>query len=186
MKLSSIVKEVLHHLAAGVVITGGAFRRGSFTQKSNWINAVLNRLDSQYPKKEVQQVLTRLYLVCDVERIIKNGKVTIRLTEKGRKKLLTYELHDMCIKKPNKWDGIWRIIIFDIPEKYKSARDALRKFHLQKLGFAQIQDSVFVLPYECRDEIDFIAEFYGIRKYIRIMETSSLDGGDELKKHFRI
>ncbi|MCH7763134.1 MAG: hypothetical protein IIB95_05255, partial [Candidatus Marinimicrobia bacterium] len=59
----------------------------------------------------------------------------------------------------------WRIVIFDIPEKRKKARDAIN-LKLKELGFHPIQKSTFIFPYECRNEIDFVAEHFFVRKYI--------------------
>ena len=56
-------------------------------------------------------------------------------------------------------DGEWRIVIFDIPEKFKKAREALR-MKLKELGFLELQKSVFIFPYECEDEINFIVEVF--------------------------
>ena len=64
----------------------------------------------------------------------------------------------MKIRKPAKWDGKWRIVVFDIPENLRSIRQALRE-HLCRLQFYQLQKSVFVLPYECGDEIEFYWSF---------------------------
>ena len=47
----------------------------------------------------------------------KNGKSFARLTEKGKEKLLKYQLQELKIKKPKKWDKKWRVVIFDIKEK---------------------------------------------------------------------
>ncbi len=186
MKLSLVVKEVLNILEAGVVISVGAFRQGSLNQKSAWINRMLNELEFEHDDKKVKRALNRLYLAREVERIGKGDTITIQLTEKGRKKLLNYKIYCMRLILPKAWDHVWRVVIFDVPEKYKTTRDTLRRVYLKKMGFVQIQDSVFVTPYACRDEIDFIAEFYDIRPYLRIIEATSIDGDDELKKHFKL
>src|SRR3990167_2211250 len=65
-----------------------------------------------------------------------------------------------------KWDKKWRVVIFDIPEKSRMARDALRR-KLKELEFRELQKSVFVHPYECKKEIDFIIEFFNLRHYVR-------------------
>ena len=35
----------------------------------------------------------------------------IEITEKGKKKILQYNIEDMNIKLPARWDGRWRIVI---------------------------------------------------------------------------
>ena len=107
---------------------------------------------------------------------------TLTLTEKGKIKALTYHFQEMKIKR-GKWDGKWRVVIFDSPENIKRARDALRE-KLKELGFRELQKSVFVLPYDCREEIEFIVEFFNLRKYVRFGILESIDNELHLKKIF--
>jgi len=111
-----------------------------------------------------------------------NG-VRIILTEQGVKKALRYNIDAIFIEEPKKWDGKWRIVVFDIPEKMKKAREALRD-KLRKLGFYQLQKSVFVFPFACHDEINFIVEFFELRSNVRIMTVLDITNEAELKLHF--
>lgn len=112
-----------------------------------------------------------------------DGTTTLVINDSGKKKALTYQLDDMEIKKPKTWDHYWRIVIFDIPEKHKQAREALRG-KLQQLGFYKLQKSIFVLPYECKNETDFIIEAFGIRPYVRYILAKHIDNEIHLKKLF--
>lgn len=116
-------------------------------------------------KRRVRAVIKRL----EQQKLISwneiNGKLRLVLTDKGNKKVLQYRLQDMKIKKTPKWDGLFRVVIFDIPEKKKVAREMLRR-KLKELEFQQLQKSVFVTPYECRDEIDFLKNAYEIVPYV--------------------
>jgi len=113
----------------------------------------------------------------------KDGSVKIILTKEGQKKALKFKLDEMEIKKPAKWDGEWRIVIFDIPERFKKAREALR-MKLKDLGFRELQKSVLVLPYECEDEIDFIVEVFLIRPFVRFVRVKSFTNEEQLKIKF--
>ena len=115
----------------------------------------------------------------------KNGFVKIVLTKEGQKKALKFKIDEMEILKPSKWDGEWRIVIFDIPEKFKKAREALR-IKLKDLGFLELQKSVFVLPYECENEIDFIMEVFLIRPYVRFIRAKSFTNEEQLKIKFNL
>lgn len=117
------------------------------------------------------------------EKQNKDGTITLVLTENGKKKALTFDLDNMKIKKPPKWDKKWRIVLFDIPEKRKKVREALRH-HIKNIGFYEFQKSVFVHPYNCKDEIDYIIEFYNIRKFVRFVTADFLDNELDIKKHF--
>lgn len=39
----------------------------------------------------------------------RNGKKFAKLTKKGREKLLRYQLKELVIKKPKRWDKKWRV-----------------------------------------------------------------------------
>lgn len=114
-----------------------------------------------------------------------NGSVTFVLTDHGKKKALTYNLETIAIKKPRQWDGKWRVVIFDIPEKIKVVRESLRHL-LHNLNFVELQKSVFVLPYPCVDEIEYITEFYQARKHIRYLEATHIDNEMHLKNYFSL
>lgn len=113
----------------------------------------------------------------------KKGEEIIKITGDGEKRILKYNLDDMKIPVLKKWDRWWRLIIFDIPESCKQARDALTS-KLQKLGFYPLQKSVFIFPYECRDEIDFICEHFKVREYVNYFLVKKPENDKYLKQWF--
>ena len=98
--------------------------------------------------------------------------------------MLAYNIDKIKIKMPKKWDKKWRMVLFDVPHTYRKARDSLR-FHLKQLGFYQLQKSVFIFPYECKDEIDFITEIHDVGKFVRYAIVDSVDNEGYLKQVFR-
>jgi len=46
---------------------------------------------------------------------------------------------------------------------------------LKKIGFYPFQKSVMVHPFECRDEMDFVIEFFNLRPYVRTMLANNID-----------
>lgn len=114
-----------------------------------------------------------------------DGMIEVVLTQKGRRKALRYKLDEIKIKKPAVWDKVWRVVIFDVPEKKKPAREALR-MKLKELGFKELQKSVFVYPYECENEIDFVVEVFNLRRHVRFLRVKSITNEDQLKLKFNI
>lgn len=114
----------------------------------------------------------------------KDGTITFELSDNGKHTALTYNIDNMVIKK-HLWDKKWRIVAFDIPEKIKKVREALR-LHLRNLGFKELHRSVFVLPYECRNEIEYIVEFYNARRFVRYIEATSIDNELDFKQKFHL
>jgi len=111
-----------------------------------------------------------------------DGSKTLILTNKGKLKALTYHFEKMKIKEGD-WDRKWRIVIFDIPEDLRRARDALR-MKLKELGFHELQKSVFIFPYECKNEIEFVIEFFGLREHVRFGILDWIDNELHLKEIF--
>ena len=119
------------------------------------------------------------------EQVHEDGSVALILSEEGKQRALRFKLEEMKIKKPKAWDGKWRVIIFDVPERNRKARDALRD-HLRQMDFHELQKSVFVHPYPCGDEIDFITELFEMRPYVRQITAEAIDNELHLKKLFRL
>ena len=140
---------------------------------------------NRHKRYQIRKTFEQLRRKRLIEMIEINGEIKMVLNENGKKRVVKYELEDMTIPKPKNWDGKWRLIIFDIPEKFQRERRALR-IKLDELGFYPLQKSVWLYPYECRDEIDFIVEFFKISPYIRIVEATGFDGDDFLKKEFKL
>ncbi|MEK7576012.1 MAG: hypothetical protein AAB491_02955 [Patescibacteria group bacterium] len=137
-------------------------------------------------KRALKRAIKGLYeskLVKEKEN--SDGTITLILTEKGKEKALTYNLDEMEIKKPKQWDKKWRIVLFDIPEHARKIRDAFR-CHLKNLNFYEFQKSVFIHPYDCKNEIDYLVEFYNARKFIRFIIAEHLDNELHLKTHFKL
>ncbi|HDZ85162.1 MAG TPA: CRISPR-associated endonuclease Cas2 [Candidatus Moranbacteria bacterium] len=176
---SPLKRKALLLLMSGLAL---GLTHSSRTQKYIFKNLVREwkNIDRQY--------LYRIIHDFKYERLVdyresKDGTVKIVLTEKGRNKALSFKIDEMKIKKPMRWDKKWRVVMFDIPEKRRRERDAIRE-KLKNLGFHELQKSVFVYPFSCRDEIDFIVEYFQIRNCVRYGELANLTNGAELKLHF--
>ena len=113
-------------------------------------------------------------------------EVKIRLTEKGRKEAGKYQVDDLYIAKPKKWDGKWRGIIFDIPTTSNMIRDVFRK-KLKEFGFYQLQKSIWVHPFKCEKEITLLRKFLGATsKQIQVLEVSRMEDDKRLRDIFRV
>lgn len=116
---------------------------------------------------------------------IDNEHYEIKITDKGLARVLgdSFNLSNLYFNR--KWDGKWRIIIFDIPEKFKSAREAFRNKLIQ-IGFYKIQDSVFITPYPCEKEVIFISEIFNISPFIYFIESGYFIDDKFIKQHFNL
>lgn len=114
-----------------------------------------------------------------------DGTCNVELTENGRKKILKYDIDNMQIKPMKKWDGKWRFVMFDIPDKYRKTSNALRE-KLKKMGFYQFQKSIWVHPFIIDNEIEFIADIFNIRQFISMGEIINLDSDKLLRSEFKL
>ncbi|MEK7190403.1 MAG: hypothetical protein AAB661_01410 [Patescibacteria group bacterium] len=141
---------------------------------------------SKYSKKQIRSSMQNLHRQKLIEYIAdKNGKTIVKITKKGESRLRSFAIDLIEIKKPRKWDGKWRVVLFDIPMRFAKGRESLR-YHLKDLSFFQFQKSVWVYPYPCEDEIIFIADFFGVGKCVEIFTVENILRDEKLKKHFGI
>jgi len=116
---------------------------------------------------------------------VKNNKGinVVRLTSAGKQKLKSYQLDNLRIVKPSRWDGKYRVIIFDIKEWKRSTRDKLRRWFAQ-LGLVRLQNSVWVYPYDCQEIITLLKANYHIGNEVLYMEVTHIENDRWLKKVF--
>lgn len=125
--------------------------------------------------KQARGVLAKLTKLAWVEKFIDSGEIYYRITQKGEKavdKLLS------PLKASGKWDGRWRLVMFDIPEKKRAVRDQLRR-DLAKLGLGILQASVWISPNDIKAEIEKMSVKYGLEKSLRFFEMSRNENLDK-------
>ncbi|OGE84822.1 MAG: hypothetical protein A3J48_01250 [Candidatus Doudnabacteria bacterium RIFCSPHIGHO2_02_FULL_46_11] len=88
--------------------------------------------------------------------------------------------------KAAKWDGRWWAVLADIPVKDRVWADQFR-VKVKTLGFYPLQRTVWFYPFDPRDEIDFVAEFYHVYRFVTVIRVDKLNENDRqtLQKYFR-
>ncbi|MDP2951287.1 MAG: hypothetical protein Q8N55_02785 [bacterium] len=147
------------------------------------------KLSKQKAKEEARKIAEIVARLNKNKLVIlskENGLLKVKLSEKGKKVIQEIEFDAMKIAKPEKWDGKWRVITFDIPNTaQKNARDCLRH-KLKELKFYPLQKSVFAHPFPCKKEIEILCEFYQLWPYINILLVEKISNDQDLKKHFNL
>lgn len=108
----------------------------------------------------------------------------IKLTDLGKRRLSKIDYENLEIKTGN-WDGKWRFLFFDIPEEKLGARDTFRR-KLKLLGFFHFQRSVFVCPYPCEKEINFMTDYLDITPCVYLVTAKRFSGDEYLLKEFAL
>ncbi len=124
----------------------------------------------------------RKQLVADGSLVYENSK--LRLTKKGETLLRKREMQ-MQTTKARRWDGRWRVLIFDIPEYRKSLREKIRRT-LISIGFERLQDSVWVYPHDCEDLITLLKADLRVGKDVQYMIVDEIENDRSLRKRFEL
>ena len=133
-----------------------------------------------YRFNENSKRLARQGLICF--RTV-NGYQTVSLTSKGEKRLLEYKLKSAKNDAPKKWDGKWRIVLFDVSEEKRVLRNWLRS-ELQEVGFTKLQKSAWIYPYDCKDIVELLKINTRLGKEVMFIVTDRVEGDNYLKKKF--
>lgn len=131
-------------------------------------------IPGRYKKHNFLQVVSRTLRTGDIEKIVKDGKVYLRLTSSGKSKTK----RDFPITNLTKsWNKRWVLVIFDISEKSKSVRERLRS-KLKSLGFGMLQKSIWISPLPIGKDMKEVIEATGLSKDAFVMEVSGFLFGD--------
>jgi len=135
----------------------------------------------------------RYKLLPALKRLEKRGLVEIRneagnqevvLTQKGHQGLARHKMRERAGGKI-KWDGKWRVVIFDIHEHKRKLRDQLR-YELREFGFMKLQGSVWISPYECEEAIQLLKTDMRIGREMLYIVVDRIEGEPYLRRLFRL
>lgn len=178
---SEIVKDIL-----GLLVLSGAVAIAATSPY--FIQNLLREFKklNKYSKKKVYIAFYDLKKSGDINFYKKNNQLYFSLTKKGKKRAGWMQVDSLRIKKPRKWDGKWRVLLFDIVELKRFFREALRS-KLVGMGFVMLQKSAWIIPYECRDEVETLKSFFGLsNKEVRLLTVQNIGEDKEYKKYFKL
>ena len=172
-------KENLQRIILGSVAIAGILSVGLVAP--NVIGA-LNKLGI-LPKPRQKE-----YVSSSASKLVKRGLLKFKdgyyqLTQKGESILRCWELRDFRLKRSEKWDRKWRIIIYDISEKKNRVRRQITKLFNQA-GFYRLQDSVWVFPYDCEDIIGLLKTDFGVGKEVLYVIADEIENDRHLRQEF--
>ena len=114
-----------------------------------------------------------------------DGKKYLRITEAGRKAFAFEKAKIELKNQKKKWDGRWRMIVFDIPERRSAVRFRLRRI-MGEIGFIRLQDSVWVYPYDCEDFMALLKAELKIGKDALYAIADTIEHDLDIRKHFNL
>ncbi len=116
---------------------------------------------------------SRLLVTEQIERVVKDGRVLIKISAKGHR-ILSAQLN---LEKFSRgvWDRKWRLAVFDVDEKFRKQRDRIRN-KLKDLGFGMLQESVWVSPFPLEEELNDFFSGWSVRGEVLVIRAEILVG----------
>ncbi len=177
--INNILKAIIMTgLAGAVVVAPSALILG---------DKALRELDKRESRRKLRSTLSYMQRKSLINyREMSDGNLKIKISAKGKKRISKVEFDDMQIPKQEKWDGKWRLVMFDIPEHYRKSRSALSR-KLRLMGFHQLQKSAWIYPYPCQEQIEIVRRVFSVSlDEIVLAEVVSIDQKGFLKKKFNL
>lgn len=140
----------------------------------------LQELSNSQLRRITQYVIDKKYIT--ISRA-ENGDTEMIVTESGKRAARRLSVLDLKPLSTKRWDKKWRLVMFDIPNDKKQVRDTFAGC-LKRLGFAHYQKSVFICPHPCEEQLEVIAEYYGITDYVEIVVAERITHEDSFKASF--
>lgn len=123
--------------------------------------------DRPLKKSALAQALKRLREKELVEQIFESGDLSYRLSVAGQD-LLLFQQNEV-----KDWDGKWRIIIFDIPEKQRKIRRILRG-KLKEWRFVAWQKSVWATRRDIMEKLKNLILELKINQWVALIESDNV------------
>lgn len=181
-KAKTVLNATLALAAIGGVLTFGAMTPGVLTGLTHFLAGKKKEKYEAY--REIWRNFYKLKQKRNLEFVKEeDGYLVYRFSQKGKEKIKKFIIDELSIKIPKKWDQKWRLVIFDIPESRRKARVALRD-KLKGMAFYQCQKSVWIHPFPCMEEIEFLKDVFNIKPFVKLFLVDEMTDGKVLY-HFR-
>lgn len=130
-----------------------------------------------YKPPSIYATVSRMVRLREISREVQaNGEVVLRLSTRGGG--LMDDVIPMRKLQRSKWDGKWRQVIFDIPERNRRLRNRLRE-KLRGLGFGMWQESVYVTPHDVAPQMNEYLNESGLFPAVVCFESQRTGYGDD-------
>lgn len=180
MSKRDVAGEILQAVLLGAVIYIAA-------SSPTGARKIIKGLRKEWKRNSARRALEMLERRKLIEYYEKSdGTLVATITQAGKRKARELDIDTLEVQKPAIWDKRWRIVTFDIAEKRKKGREALRKL-LKRMGFHQLQRSVYVHPYSCKAEIEIVREIFSLPETeVLYFSTDRVPKEHLLKKKFKL
>jgi CRISPR-associated endonuclease Cas2 len=186
MRIKESIKEIGYtRIILSILAISGLITIAVFAPNALQVFKMFQKKKKVYPSYVTDKIklLQRKNYVVLVKR---QGVIYIQITDKGKQWLRSDDLKNKLEQtRKKKWDGKWRVVMFDIKEYRRKTRGKLR-CQLNNFGFTKLQNSVWVSPYPCEEIIDLLKADLRIGKDLIYMTITKFEGEEKLKEYFHI
>jgi phenylacetic acid degradation operon negative regulatory protein len=151
-----------------------------------WRDIIRSVLPDPSKSESLRVAVWRLEKEGFLERIARGNRPQFRLTAKGlghTKRLDGRAAYDREPRTRATWDGKWRVIIFDVPERFKEDRRRIREA-LRRNDFYPLQKSVWISPWRLSDELHEHFVEWKLKGHILYLLTETIDEEAKVLKKF--
>lgn len=176
------VKDVLRLLAGGALLTMALVMPGTAKLLKIYADHEQEEERKEWDKFNLwrlRQVLKRL----EKQKTVEIVNDVVKITERGRKKLLRFDLESMVLSE--KRDKNWRLVIYDIAALKKEQREIFRMM-LNRMKFLQLQKSVYLTPFICDNEIEYLRQIFDIGDEVVVIKVAKLENEAVFKRYFGV
>lgn len=138
-----------------------------------------------FNKRYLRRTIRKLEQQKLVEIEEKGDKAIVKLTQSGQKRVLEFGLESLVIRKPEKWDGRWTLVFYDVVHGRKAVRERLRHY-LLSAGFYQLQESVYLHAYPCEKEVEFLRHLLDVAGEVRIIFADKIENDQLFRDYFGV
>lgn len=139
------------------------------------------RFNLPYLKRTLERLEKQKLVETDEE----NGVQVVKITNRGRLRVIKCVLDELAVEKPKIWSGTWWVVSYDIPLAYKFQRDVFREY-LRAWGFYPLHKSVFLHAYPSFRQVEFLREYLGIGEFVRVFKVSQIENDGLFKDFFGV
>lgn len=144
-RVGKVEREILESITAGDMLIGFLCSARSYRRMEKI--AYERALTRYRRRKAIDSLITKGFAV-------RNGDM-LHITSDGRDVLENAVQRTRTSLSTKEWDGKWRIVAYDIPERYKKLRDQVRHI-LKRSGFVKLHHSLWVFPHDCTELTELI------------------------------
>lgn len=175
-----IIDEVIRFGVGGAALAAGFALPGLLIGLEKPLAKFFTVMDERDKQRELRRIV---YQMKEKGLLVGDYDHGLQVTDKARRRLHLADIRELRAQAAPRWDGIWRIIIYDIPEGHASGRQALAD-RLRAYGCFQLQKSTWITPFPCRDDIVVLSTHHSVDQYVTYFEATHLDNAKPLITRF--